>query len=101
MRTREIKKLLGQILWDYNISEEEVENVLKGEARLAGHYTRDALFCKLLESYPWFTIIRLFTPQEIKDMLSDDIIKRLRSPSLRQKYEFVKERLQEIIPDTG
>jgi hypothetical protein len=34
-------------------------------------------------------------------MLTADVIARLRVPSLRKKYEFVKKRLQEVIPVTG
>ncbi|MGV8090529.1 MAG: hypothetical protein AB2L24_01510 [Mangrovibacterium sp.] len=101
MEPTEKNKLLKQILWDYNIPVEEIEAVLKGEKKLAGHYTREMLFQKIIESYPWFTVIQLFTPNEIKNLLTPQIISKLRSPSLRRKYEFVKKRLQEVIPITG
>jgi hypothetical protein len=101
MNTSETQKLLKQILWDYNIPLEEIEAVLKGEKKTAGHYTREMLFLKIIESYPWFTIIQLFTPNEIKYLLTSQTISKLRSPSLRQKYEFVQKRLQQIIPVTG
>ncbi|MBU4269175.1 MAG: hypothetical protein KJ808_10065 [Acidobacteria bacterium] len=91
-------KILKQLLWDYEIPLEEVEAVLKGEKKLAGHYTRKMLFLKLIESYSWFTIIQLFTPHEIKVLLTNQTISKLRSPSLRKKYEFVQKRLQQIIP---
>ncbi|KAF0238183.1 MAG: hypothetical protein FD181_1391 [Prolixibacteraceae bacterium] len=59
------------------------------------------LFLKIIESYPWFTVVQLFNPTEIKHLLTDQVINKLRSPSLRQKYEFVQKRLQQIIPTTG
>jgi hypothetical protein len=101
METTEKKQLLNQILWDYNIPTEDIEAVLKGEKKLAGHYTREMLFQRMLESYSWFTIIQLFTPIEIQYLLTNQAISKLRSPSLRQKYEFVQKRLHQIIPVAG
>ena len=101
METTEKKKLLNQILWDYNIPTEDIEAVLKGERKRAGHFTREMLFQRILESYSWFTIIQLFTPIEIQYLLTSQVISKLRSPSLRQKYEFVQKRLHQIIPVAG
>lgn len=101
METVERQKLLKQILWDYNIPEEDIEAVLKDEKKTIRHYNREMLFLKIIESYPWFTVIQLFNPIEIKYLLTSQVISKLRSPSLRQKYEFVQKRLQQIIPATG
>ena len=40
MKPEEKDKLLKQILWDYNISAEDIEALLKGEKKMVGHYTR-------------------------------------------------------------
>ena len=92
------ERLLKQIVWDYNIPVEDIKAVLEGTRSSAGHYTREMLFKKLIESYPWFTIIQLFTPEEIKVLLTKDVVSKLRTPSLRKKYEFIQKRLQEVIP---
>ena len=91
-------RIFKQILWDYNISVQDIELVLNGQKEFAGHYNREKLFIKIIESYSWFTVIRLFSPGEILTLLSPDTINKLRSPSLRKKYEFVQKRLQQIIP---
>ena len=101
MDPAEKNELLRQILWDYNIPAEEIESVLKGEKRQAGHYTREMLFHRIVESYSWFTIIQLFTPNEIQVLLTSQAISKLRSPSLRKQYEFIQKRLQQIISVTG
>jgi hypothetical protein len=101
MDTAEKNKILRQILWDYDIPIKEIEAVLKGEKRLAGHYTREMLFQKIVESYSWFTIIQLFTPNEIQVLLTNQTISKLRSPALRKKYEFIQKRLHQVIPVTG
>ena len=98
MESTEKNRLLNQILWDYNISTEDIEAVLKGEKKIAGHYTREVIFRKMIETYSWFTIIQLFSPYEIQNLLTSNTISKLRSPSLRRKYEFVQKRLQQIIP---
>jgi hypothetical protein len=101
METAKRNTILKQILWDYNIPAEDIEAVLNGEMKMAGHYTQEMLFLKILESYSWFTIIELFGPIRIKSLLTNQVIKKLRSPSLRLKYEFVQQRLQQVIPTAG
>ena len=101
MELPERNKLFRQIMWDYNIPVDDIEALLSGSNNKAGHYNRSTLFQKILESYSWFTILNVFTPDEIKSLLTEDVIRGLRTPSLKKKYEFVKKRLQEIIPYTG
>jgi len=101
MEQQEKSRLFRQIMRDYNIPVEDVEALLSGKKDKAGHYSLNSLFKKMLESYSWYTILQVFTLDEIKILLTDDIINRLRSASLKKKYGFVKKRLQEIIPDTG
>lgn len=101
METLERHKIFKQILWDYTIPIDDIEAVLQGEKERAGHYTREKLFLKMIETYSWFTILQFFTPNQIQILLTDQMITQLRSPSLRKKYEFVQKRLQQIIPVAG
>lgn len=101
METAERNTILNQILWDYKISAEDIDAVLSGEMKQAGHYNQDMIFLKILESYSWFTILQLFSPNQIKYLLTSQVISKLRSPSLRCKYEFVQKRLQQIISAAG
>ncbi len=101
MNELERHTLLKQILWDYDIPVDSIEDVLKGEKSMAGHYTREMIFQKMIESFSWFTIVNFFTPGEIRQLLTHKVINNLRAPSLRKNYEFVRKRLQEIIPAAG
>jgi uncharacterized protein (DUF433 family) len=101
MDTAKRNTVLKQILWDYSISAEDIDAVLRGELKQAGHYNQEMIFLKILESYPWFTILQLFSPIQIKYFLTSEVIKKLRSPSLRLKYEFVQQRLQQVVPTPG
>ncbi|OFY11011.1 MAG: hypothetical protein A2X11_09345 [Bacteroidetes bacterium GWE2_42_24] len=93
--------LLGRILWDYNLSVEEADDVLQGHKDSVGHYKRESLFLKIIESYPWFTVIQLLPPEEVKQLLTRHTIAQIRSISLRHKYEFVRKRLHRALPTSG
>jgi hypothetical protein len=101
MNREEKLEIYRQLCWDYNIPPEDIEAVLKGESENTGHFNRESLFIRLLETYPWFTVIQLLEIEEIHKLLNQNIIGRLRSQALRKKYEFVRKRLQEIIQSTG
>ena len=98
MNTEERHKLFRQIMWDYNIAPDDVDAVLRGEKVTVAHYNKQAIFVKLLESFSWFTVVQLFSPEELSQLLTDDVIKKLRFKSLRTKYEFVQKRLQSLVP---
>jgi hypothetical protein len=86
-----------RIFWDYNLPAEEFNAVLAGKKTKIGHYDKYMLFRKLLESYPWFTILKLFSINQIKELLTTEVIEKLRSESLKKHYRFAQQRLQEIV----
>ncbi len=94
-------KLLRALSWDYNIPVEDLDALLTGSTDLAGHYDKHKLFIKILETYPWFTILQLYPIKDITELLTEKAIMQLRQPSLRKQYEFIKKRLQEIISVSG
>ena len=98
MNQEERHTIFRQIMWDYNISPVDVDDVLQGKKDAIGHYNKQSIFIKLLESFSWFTVVQLFSPVELRQLLTDDVVKKLRFKSLRTKYEFVQKRLQQIIP---
>ncbi len=94
---KDIRKIYDQLMWDYDITPEKLDQLIKGETKLAGHYDINSLFKKMLESYPWFTILKIFELQKIAELLTDQTIDQLRTPSLKKNYLYVKNRLQEIL----
>ena len=60
MYTRKEKlQLMKGLMWDYNIPPEHCLEVLEGTRQNAGHYNEETLFRKLLESYHWFTVLKI------------------------------------------
>jgi hypothetical protein len=94
-------KVLKSVMWDYSISASDMEELLDGKIVKAGHYTREKLFVKMLTGLPWFTIIQLLPVENVKDLLTDEVIGVLWPKSVQKQYEYVRKRLQEALPDSG
>lgn len=88
-------------MWDYNISPEEVDKLIKGEIKYAGHYDIDSLFVKMLNNFPYFIILQIFDIKTVKELLTDKIIVKLRFKEMQEKYKYVKKRLHEVISTAG
>ncbi len=90
----ETKKILcRRLMWDYNISEDDILDVIDGKKQFAGHYDIKGIFRKSIESYSFDVIKELFNNDQIKELLTDSLIKSLRSPSLRERYFIIKNNL--------
>ncbi len=92
---------MRSLMWDYNIAPEDCLEVLEGKRKMAGHYTEETLFRKLLESFSWFTILSIITPERILQLLTEKTIQSLRFKSLTRRYEFIRSRLQKALSVTG
>lgn len=93
--------LMRSLMWDYNIAPEHCLGVLEGKREKAGHYTEATLFRKLLESFRWFTIIKIISPERVLELLTDDVIRSLRFKSLSDRYAFIRKELQRTLQVTG
>jgi hypothetical protein len=93
--------LMRSLMWDYNIAPEHCLEVLEGTRLKAGHYTEDTLFKKLLESYRWFTIIKIIPPERILELLTDPVISSLRFKSLSESYAFIRKELLRTLQAAG
>lgn len=93
--------LMRGLMWDYNIPPAHCLEVLEGTREKAGHYTEATLFRKLLESYRWFTVLKIIPPQRICQLLTDEVIHSLRFKSLSKNYEFIRKEIHRSISATG
>lgn len=98
MFTKERKlELMKGLMWDYDIPPEHCLEVLEGKRKKAGHYTKETLFRKLLESYRWFTVLQILPLERISELLTENVVKSLRFQSLSSNYEFIRQRLQKTL----
>lgn len=102
MFTREEKlSFMKGLMWDYDIPLEHCLEVLEGTRKNAGHYTEATLFRKMIESYPWFTIMNLLPLDRILQLLTDKTIYSLRFKSITRHYEFILSRLRKNLQNSG
>jgi hypothetical protein len=88
-------------MWDYSISVPEMEDLLDGKIEKAGHYSRENLFVKILKGLSWYNVIQLMPAENVKKMLTDEVIEKLWPESVKKQYKYVRKRLQETLPDPG
>ena len=100
MNTQQRHKVLQSVMWDYNISTIEMDKLIDGRIDKVGHYTREKLFVKMLAGLPWYTIIQLWPVENVKEMLTDEVIRALWPKSVQKQFEYVKKRLQETLPNS-
>jgi len=79
---------LKRIIWDYNVDTDDLLAFLTGEKESLHHFSREMLYVRILERLSWYEILESLPIQVIKRMLREDIISKLRSDSMRRKYDY-------------
>ncbi len=90
LEKKEIRKLLKPILWDYSIDPCDLYDVAAGIKDEVGGFNREKALVRMLERLSWYDLIRLFGVDDLKSLLEPEIIGKLKSDILRDKYEFAR-----------
>lgn len=95
MQRKNKKYLLKEIFWDYNIpySEQEIYNFLSGKRKLKV-LEREKIIARMLITLRWYEIIDIFGLKQVKKMLTDDVIKFLWKKNIKERFYYVRKRLQ-------
>lgn len=83
----ETYRILKRLNWDYQIPLEDIFAVITGERSHAGHWDFEHLFIRMLERLNWYELLDLMGRETLMEHLTRDAIKQVRFPSLREKYE--------------
>ena len=75
------------LFWDYDITEEILNEILRGELQEAKGITRSKIYSRLLESYSWHQILRIIDSNQIAAILSDEIIANIWNKPLQKRYQ--------------
>jgi len=81
---------LKPLSWDLNLSEEEMEELFSGKKKMIRGITSQNIYVKLLSSYNWYTILKIAGKEKLREILADDIITKLKSKTLQQKYFYAR-----------
>lgn len=82
-----MKKLLTNVLWDYQLTEDEVERIYRGDLALGG-MDETKLKARLLNTYNWYTLVQELGFNEAKALLRQDIIGFLYPKALQESYAY-------------
>jgi hypothetical protein len=97
-----IERKLKSLLWDYVVDPAEACNVLMGKCRQAGPFNREKLLIRMLERLSWYDLLEIFGPEGVKKILTPEIIRKLRFPYQKERYEFIRRILHgESVSFTG
>lgn len=58
--------VLKNFFWDYSISAEDIEAVLRVEKKQAGYDNQEMIFLKILESFSRLTLLQLSSSGQVK-----------------------------------
>lgn len=84
--TEEQRSILGQALWDMNLTPEEFLDIIEGRSN---RRWPDRAFCaaRLLESVNWLKIVKIIDPKVLCS-LWNDARKHVRFRSIREGMDF-------------
>ena len=85
-----IHQYLKPFLWDINLSEKELEKLFSGKKKMIRGITSQNIYARLLSSYNWYTLLKIARKEKLREILTDDVIKRIKSRSLQQKYFYAR-----------
>jgi len=72
------------------IDPDDLCRLLSGEIDNIGSTNQSNLFYRILTSYDWYTILKLIPRKELKKLLGDDILNRIRPKDLKEKYLYAR-----------
>ncbi len=81
--TEERRELFKKIIWDYTYTPEQVETIIQNEG-MANE--KIMMYRKILMSERWYNIMKILTNEELREALSNDVIKTIWVKSLKTKY---------------
>ena len=90
MTRKEKYGTLKKNFWDYNVEFLPLDNFIKMETDDIDEYVYNLVVTRMLERLNWYDIIDILGIEQLKKILSQDTIKRLRSNELKERYERIR-----------
>lgn len=81
---------LKQIIWDYNISEQELTQLLNHKVSHINGFALKNLYLRMIMSYSWHTLVKNLSREQLKEALDDEVIKSVFPKKLQGKFQYVK-----------
>jgi len=82
---------LKDIFWDYNFTEEELNDLLYGRIQNLGALTIQTLLTRMLEYLNWFDIVKFINKDFFLKYITPEFIDKLKEKELKQGLLFVRD----------
>ncbi len=94
MQSSETAQQLAKAFWDVSVDPDDLNKLLTGESEKVGHITRERLYRRLMETFSWYQVLEIVPGDQIKNMLDEKTISKLRNKTLQKRYETLAEILR-------
>ena len=84
------KKLLSDAFWDKNVDENQLYDLIIGKIETLPFLDKKLIFCRLLSTYDWYTLIKLVPEKLLREALNNDVLGRLYPKELKEKYKYAR-----------
>jgi hypothetical protein len=95
MSEQEIKAILSKINWDTQLSNDDLYRIFNGSESHIGGIDKNWIYLRILNTFNWYTVLKIFPEKELAFLLSDEVINNLFPRQLRNKYQHVRSALFE------
>jgi hypothetical protein len=85
--------LIRKVLWDYQLSDEEIMGIYQGRL-VVGGINEVKLKARLLNSYNWYTLVKELGFNNAIEFLKPEVIGYLYPKSLQESYKYAARVLQ-------
>lgn len=86
--------LIEKLNWDYNISPDDILEVIKGTKTSVAAFTRENLFARSMETFLWEDLVNLWGLETCKNLYTEKTRRMIFSKPLREEYDVVFSVLQ-------
>lgn len=86
----EKKKLISRIYWDKEVDTEYLIGILEGKINVIDENDLNTLYRRLLNTFDWYTLLKLIPTERLEDALADKIIKQLFPKSLSLRFQYAR-----------
>ena len=87
---KDMKYNLKNIFWDYNFTEEELNDLLYKRRDSVGFLTRKKLYARMLTYMRWYDLLSIAPKEDLSEILSEDVINTIWPKTEREKLFYAK-----------
>ena len=87
-------QLIKKVLWDYQLTDEEIMGIYQGDL-VVGGMNENKLKARLLNSYSWYTLVKVMGLKRASELLKPEIISFLYPKALQKSYTYAARLLQQ------